>query len=94
MRDDAEGIVESPGKLLAFGRGVGAERVDGLSEEEFSCRVESLSTSDQRNSSKLNRKVTRFRNVEAYHTEEIILDVDWGPIGGKIAYHMHNMMLH
>lgn len=43
MRDDAEGIVESPGKLLAFGRGVGAERVDGLSEEEFSCRVESLS---------------------------------------------------
>lgn len=92
MRDDAEGIVESPGKLLAFGRGVGAERVDGLSEEEFSCRVESLS--DERSTKFFKTKQKGDWNVEAYHTKEIILDVDWGPIGGKIAYHMHNMMLH
>jgi hypothetical protein len=38
--------------------------------------------------------MTRFQRVKTYHTKEEILDVDWGPITGKIAYHSHDMMLH
>lgn len=43
LRDTAEGVVESPGELLAFGCGVGTQRVDGFSEEEFGRCVHGLS---------------------------------------------------
>ncbi len=43
LRDAAEGVVESPGELLAFGCGVGTQRVDGFSEEEFGRCVHGLS---------------------------------------------------
>lgn len=42
LRDDAEGVVESPGELLAVGSGVGAERVDGFSKEELGRCIKSL----------------------------------------------------
>lgn len=38
--------------------------------------------------------MTTFERVETYHAKEIRLDVDWAPIAGQIAYHVHNMMLH
>ena len=42
LRDAAEGVVESPRELLAFGCGVGTQRVDGFSEEEFGRCVHGL----------------------------------------------------
>lgn len=43
LGDAAQSVVKGPGELLALSSGVGAERVDGLSEEKIGCCVECLS---------------------------------------------------
>ena len=57
--DAAEGVIESPGKLLAFGCGIGTKRVDGFSEKEFRCCVHGL----------LDERSTMFFNNKPYDDE-------------------------
>ena len=51
-------------------------------------------TSDQLYPFGTSNKVTIYQRAETYHAKEERLDVDWGPIAGQIAYHVHNMMFH